>query len=109
MCSDKDLASIAQELISWEQVYLYLDVTEPEATAIRADHPHDYNTQKIKILQKWKTKKGQFQGTFKVLSEVFVEQNYQQMVEVITTVAAKAYKGLNFSHVASYIARSLLL
>ena len=47
MCSDKDLANIAQHLVSWEQEYIFLDVTEPEAAAIRANHPGDYETQKI--------------------------------------------------------------
>ena len=98
MCSEKDLASIAKELTVWEQVYMFLDVTEAEATTITANHPRDYETQKIQILKKWKTKKGEFQGTFKVLSEVFVKRGDQRMVGVIKTVATEAYKGLNFSY-----------
>ena len=99
MCSEKDLASIAKELIGWEQVYMYLDVTEAEAATITANHPRDYETQKIQILKKWKTKKGEFQGTFKVLSEVFVKRGDQRMVGIIKAVAAEAYKGINLSHI----------
>ena len=97
MCSEKDLASIAKELIGWEQVCMFLDVTEAEAATIKANHPGDYETQKIQILKKWKAKKGEFQGTFKALSEVFVKREDQRMVDVIKRVAAEAYKGLNFS------------
>ena len=97
MCSEKDLASIAEELIGWEQVCMYLDVTEPEAATIRAIHRGDYETQKIQILKEWKAKKG-FKGTFIALSKVFSERGVQKMVEVIGTVATKAYNGL---HVAS--------
>ena len=106
MCSEKDLASIAKELIQWEHVYTYLDVTEAEAAVIKANHPGDYETQKIQILKKWKTKKGDFQGTFKVLSEVFVKRADQRMVGVIKTVAAEAYKGPNQFHIMhnNYIA-----
>ena len=93
MCSEKDLASIAKELIGWEQVCMYLDVTEPEAAIITANHPYDYETQKIQILKKWKTKKG-FKGTFNVLSKVFLGRGDQRMVDVIRTVATKAYNGL---------------
>ena len=93
MCSEKDLASIAKELIGWEQVYMYLGVTEPEAATIKANHPYDYETQKIQILKKWKTKQG-FKGTFNALSEVFSERDDQRMVGVIRTVANKAYNGL---------------
>ena len=93
MCSEKDLASIGTELIGWEQVCMYLGVTEPEAATIRASHPYDYETQKIQILKKWKAKKG-FKGTFTALSEVFSERGDQRMVDVITTVATKAYNGL---------------
>ena len=93
MCSEKDLASIAKDLIGWEQVCMYLDVSEPEAATIRANHPYDYETQKIQSLKKWKTKKG-FQGTFNALSEVFSGLGDQRMVGVIRTVATKAYNGL---------------
>ena len=93
MCSEKDLASIAKDLIGWEQVCMYLDVTEPEAATIRANHLGDYETQKIQILKKWKAKKG-FKGTFIALSEVFSEYGDQRMVDVIRTVATKAYNGL---------------
>ena len=92
-CSEKDLASIAKELIGWEQVYMYLDVTEAEAATIRANHSGDYETQKIQILKKWKTKKG-FNGTFIALSEVFSKRGDQRMVEIIRIVATKAYNGL---------------
>ena len=97
MCSEKDLVSIAKELIGWEQVYKYLDVTEREALIIRFNHRYDYETQKIQILKEWKAKKG-FKGTFIALSKVFSERGVQKMVEVIRTVATKAYNGL---HVAS--------
>ena len=93
MCSEKDLASIAKQLIGWEQVCMYLDVTEPEAVTIRANHPGDYETQKIQILKSWKTKKG-FNGTFKALSKVFSDRGDQRMVDVIRTVATEAYNGL---------------
>ena len=93
MCSDKDLANIAQYLVSWEQEYIFLDVTEPEAAAIRANHPGDYETQKIQILKKWKKKKGEFRGTFKALSEVFAERGNHDMVGVIKREASKVYKG----------------
>ena len=72
---------------------MFLDVTEPEAATIKANHPGDYETQKIEVLKKWKTKKG-FNGTFKALSEVFSERSDQRMVDVIRTVATKAYNGL---------------
>ena len=72
---------------------MYLDVTEPEAATIRANHPGDYETQKIQILKSWKTKKG-LKGTFSALSEVFSDRGDQRMVDVIRTVAAKAYSGL---------------
>ena len=72
---------------------MYLDVTEPEAATIRANHPGDYETQKIKVLKKWKEKKG-FTGTFKALSGVFSRRNDQRMVGVIMTVATGAYNGL---------------
>ena len=72
---------------------MYLDVTEPEAETIRANHPNDYETQKIQMLKKWKTRKG-FKGTFIALSEVFSRRDDQRMVDVIRTVANKAYNGL---------------
>ena len=72
---------------------MYLDVTEPEAATIRANHPGDYETQKIQILKKWKIKKG-FNGTFKALNEVFSRLHDQRMVDVIRTVATEAYNGL---------------
>ena len=97
MCSEKDLVSIAKDLIAWEQVHMLLDITETEAATIRANHPYDYETQKIQILKKWKTKKG-FKGTFIALSEVFLGRGDQRMVDVIRTVATKAYNGL---HIAS--------
>ena len=93
MCSEEDLASIAKDLIVWEQVCMYLDVTEPEAATIRANHPYDYETQKIQSLKKWKAKKG-FKGTFNALSKVFSERGDQRMVDVIRAVAIKAYNGL---------------
>ena len=93
MCSEKDLASIAKELMGWEQVCMELDVTETEAAAIRANHLGDYEAQKIQILKKWKTKKG-FRGTFIALNEVFLGHADWRMVNVIRTVATKAYNGL---------------
>ena len=93
MCSEKDLVSIAKELIGWEQVCMYLDVTETEAATIRADHPGDYEAQKIQVLKKWKKRKG-FRGTFSALSEVFSGCGDQRMVDVIRTVATKSYNGL---------------
>ena len=97
MCSEKDLASIAQHLIGWEQVRVFLDVTEAEAATIKANHPGDYETQKLQILKKWKTKKGDFRGTFRALSEVFAKREDQEMVDVIKRVASEAYKGQLFS------------
>ena len=97
MCSEKDLSSVAKDLVGWEQVCMYLDVSEPEAATIRANHPYDYETQKIQILKKWKAKKG-FKGTFNALNEVFSRGSDQRILEVIRTVATKAYNGL---HVAS--------
>ena len=94
MCSEKDLTSIAKELIGWEQVCMYLDITEAEAAIIRANHLCDYEIQKVQILKKWKAKKG-FKGTFIALSKVFSERGDQRMVEVIRTVATKAYNGLH--------------
>ena len=77
-------------------MYAHLDVAESEAQTIRANHPYDYETQKAQILKKWKMKKGEFQGTFKALSDVF-RQNDQRMVGVIRNVATEAYKGpVNF-------------
>ena len=93
MCSEKDLADIAKQLIGWEPVYMYLDVTEPETATIKANHPGNYETQKIQILKTWKQKKGEFQGNFKALSEVFVRLRDQRMVDVIKRVAEEAYKG----------------
>ena len=79
---------------------MYLDVTEPEKTAVTANHPRDYETQKIEILKIWKRKKGEFRGTFKALSEVFSRLDDQRMVDVIKRVAHEAYRGmqLNFNH-----------
>ena len=92
MCLEKHLESIAEQLIGWEQVYMYLDVTEPEAATIRTNYPNDYETQKIQILKSWKTKKG-FMGTFKALIEVFSGRSDQRMIDVVRTVATKAYDG----------------
>lgn len=94
MCSEEDLASIARQLTGWEQVYIHLGITEPEAVIISSNHPGDYEAQKTEILKTWKTKKGEFQGTFKALSEVFLGLNNQHMVDVIRNVAAEAYRGL---------------
>lgn len=102
MCSEKDLASIAKELIGWEQVYMYLDVTEPEAATIQANYPRDYETQKIEVLKAWKKKNGEFQGTFKALSEVFLRIKDRRMVDIIKMAADEAYKGLALTIVWSH-------
>jgi len=93
-CSETNLAHIAKQLNRWEPVYMHLGVTGPEAEAIKKNHPHDYEHQKFQVLYQWKVNKGQFQGTFKAIVDVFTELGDQQMVDTIRTVAAEANKGI---------------
>ena len=73
---------------------MHLDVTESEVVAIKRNHPHDYEHQKFQVLSQWKLKRGQFQGTFKALIDVFTElHDHQQMVDTIRREAAEAHKG----------------
>ena len=87
-CSEKNLADIAKQLISWEPVYTHLDVTQSEAETIKRNYP-----QKLEVLNSWKLKRGPFQATFKALIDVFSELKNQHMVETIKNVAAKAHQG----------------
>lgn len=102
VCSQKDLASIAGQLIRWDQVYMYLGVTQAQAQAVRRNHSEDYEAQKIEIFNIWKRGKGKFQGTFRELSDVFLELGDQQMVDNIKKVADTAYKGLQSTFNSSY-------
>jgi len=92
-CSEKNLADIAKQLISWEPVHTHLDVTQSEAETIKRNYPQDHEYQKLEVLNSWKLKRGPFQATFKALIDVFNELKNQDMVETIKSVAAKAHQG----------------
>ena len=72
---------------------MYLDVTSSEVETIKRNHPQDYEYQKFQVLSQWKQNKGQLQGTFKALVDMFTELRDQQMVDTIRSVAAEACKG----------------
>jgi len=76
-------------------VYLALDVTTAETEAIKSNHLGNYEHQKFLVLNKWRERKG-LAGTFKALTDVFVEQGKQQMVDVINRVAEEAYRGMMY-------------
>ena len=72
---------------------MFLNITGPEATTIKQDHPGDYEQQKIEVLRVWRCKRG-LQATFKVLADVFSKElNDQTMVDTINTLATEASKG----------------
>ena len=87
------MVHIARKVDKWDPLYMFLNVTGPEATAIKQNHPGDYEKQKIELLRVWRCKRG-LQATFKVLADVFSKEiEDQTVVDTINTLATEAYKG----------------
>ena len=56
--SDKDIATIAEYLVEWEELSPHLELTRPQEAVIRRNAFKDYGHQKREALRKWREIKG---------------------------------------------------
>ena len=52
--SDRHIAEMADEILEWENLAPFLDLTEPEIVEIQKNDKDSYKLQRINCLRKWK-------------------------------------------------------
>ena len=80
--TDYHLVEIANDLVEWNMIAPFLDLTESEQEEIREDYPNQYNLQKREALRKWRAK-NRDKATYKVLIEIFCSQNRVKLAEIV--------------------------
>ena len=76
------LIEIAKDLVDWETIAPYLDLTESEQKEIQEDYPNRYNLQKQEALRKWQGK-NRGRATYKALIEIFCSQKLIKLAQII--------------------------
>ena len=87
--SDYHIAEIANDLVEWEHLGPFLDLTDSEQKEIVEDFQGRYNLQKRQALRVWKWKNGD-KATYRALISICCSQELVQLAETIA-----AYLGSN--------------
>ena len=77
--SDKDIATIAEYLVKWEELSPHLELTRPQEAVIRNTY-NDYGHQKREALRKWREIKGNV-ATFRALITAAMAISNMELVD----------------------------
>lgn len=80
--TEHHIGEIANNLVEWETVAPYIDLTEAEQQEIQRDYPSRYNLQKREALHKWQLK-NRDRATYRALIEILCSQNLVMLAETI--------------------------
>ena len=82
--SDYHIAEIANDLVEWEHLGPFLDLTESERKEILEDFQGRYNLQKRQALRVWRWKNGD-KATYRALISICCSQGLVQLAETIAS------------------------
>ena len=82
--SDYHIAEIANDLVEWEDLGPFLDLTESEQKEIVEDFQGRYNLQKRQALRVWRWKNGD-KATYRALISICCSQGLVQLAETIAS------------------------
>lgn len=89
--SDYHIAEVARDLVDWEEIAPFLEVTESEQKEIKEDYHSRYNLQKRAALRIWRWKNGD-KATYKTLIEIFCSQGLVPLAEQLANDLVSANK-----------------
>ena len=82
--SDYHIAEIANDLVEWEDLSPFLDLTDSEQKEILEDFQGRYNLQKRQALRVWRWKNGD-KATYRALISICCSQGLVQLAETIVS------------------------
>ena len=97
--TDIHIQELSSELKSWEELVLYLGLTEAEEEEIRINYQGRYGLQKREALRKWKQKLGKHGATYRVLIVALCCAQQNEMAEKVKQLLSKPDKSDASSHV----------
>ena len=104
--SDYHIAEIANDLVEWESLGPFLDLTDSEQKEILEDFQGRYNLQKRQALHVWRWKNGD-KATYRALVSICCSQGLVQLAETITSCPGSNQR-LNCSQILDTFHRYLL-
>ena len=96
--TDIHVQELSSELKSWEELVLYLRLTEAEEEEIRMDYQGRYGLQKREALRKWKQKLGKH-ATYGALIIALCCAQWNEMAEKVKQFLSKPDKSDVSSHI----------
>ena len=96
--TDIHIQELSSELKSWEELVLYLGLTEAEEEEIRMDYQGRYGLQKREALRKWKQKLGKH-ATYGALIVALCCAQQNEMAEKVKQLLSKPDKSDASSHI----------
>ena len=97
--TDIHIQELSSELKSWEELVLYLGLTEAEEEEIRMNYQGRYGLQKREALRKWKQKLGKHGATYRALIVALCCAQQNEMAEKVKQLLSKPDKSDASSHV----------
>ena len=97
--TDIHIQELSSELKSWEELVLYLGLTEAEEEEIRMNYQGRYGLQKREALRKWKQKLGKHGATYRALIVALCCAQQNEMAEKVKQLLGKPDKSDASSHV----------
>ena len=97
--TDIHIQELASELKNWEELVLYLDLTEAEEEEIRMNYQGRYGLQKREALRKWQQKLGKHGATYRALIVALCCAQQNEMAERVKHLLSKPDKPDASSHV----------
>ena len=82
--SDYHIAEVANDLVEWEDLGPFLDLTESEQKEIVKDFKNRYNLQKRQVLHMWKQKNGE-KATYRALISICCSRELIKLAETIAS------------------------
>ena len=81
--TEHHIGEIANNLVEWEIIAPYLNLTEAEQQEIHEDYPGRYNLQKREALRKWQQKSEADGANYRALIEILCSQRLVLLAEMI--------------------------
>ena len=97
--TDLHIQELSSELKSWEELVLYLGLTEAEEEEIRMNYQGRYGLQKREALRKWKQKLGKHGATYRALIVALCCAQQNEMAEKVKQLLSQPDKSDASSHV----------
>ena len=89
-CSFAHIAKFSEHIVYWEVLAPYFGLTEAEQQVIRANHAHQYEVQKRKMLWKWVRKLGD-KATYRELIKVLEEAGESLLISRVKELLEDSY------------------